>query len=149
MAFKLIFTIVFIAMACAVVYSQETSTSDPQPGVARDLARFRAAHYSNVRYGLNLSVSPGEDLMKGSEEIHVTLDGALDQLVLDWRKAAAKDGQARAWEIEVNGHEVKDAREVNDHILIPGAVLVKGENVIKLKFESPVSTSGSAVTRYL
>src|ERR1043165_1532018 len=151
MAFKLIFTIVCIAMTCALVDSQEASTSDPQPGVARDLARFRAAHYSNVRYGLNLSVFPGEDLMKGSEEIHVTLDGALDQLVLDWRKAAPKDGQAqaRAWDIEVNGREVKDAREANDHILIPGAYLSKGENVIKLKFESPVSTSGSAVPRYL
>ncbi|HYJ46317.1 MAG TPA: M1 family aminopeptidase, partial [Pyrinomonadaceae bacterium] len=48
-----------------------------------------------------------------------------------------------------NGREVKDAREANDHILIPGAYLVKGENEIRLKFESPISTSGSAVTRYL
>src|SRR5437764_1297735 len=89
--------------------------------------------------------------MKGSEEIHVTLDGTLDQLVLDWRKAAVKDSQpqARAWDIEVNGHEVKDARETGDHILILPAYLVKGENVVKLKFESPISTSGSAVTRYM
>src|SRR5205085_9735286 len=140
-----------ITLACAFVYGQETSTPDPQPGVARDLARFRAAHYSNVRYALAVSVRPGEETMKGSEEIHVTLDGALDQLVLDSRKAAPKDGQAQArvWEIEVNGREVKDAREANDHIQIPGAYLVKGENVVKLKFESPISTSGSAVTRYM
>ncbi|HEX8890525.1 MAG TPA: M1 family aminopeptidase, partial [Pyrinomonadaceae bacterium] len=151
MILRLIFTIVFIAMACAFVYGREASMSDPQPGVARELARFRAAHYSNVRYGLSIAVFPGDDLMKGSEEIRVTLDGALEQLVLDWRKAAPKDGQAqaRAWDIVVNGREVKDTREVNDHILIPGAYLLKGENVIKLKFESPVSTSGSAVTRYL
>src|SRR5436305_6643819 len=151
MILRLLFTMLFITMTCALVYGQEASTSDPQPGVARDLARFRAAHYSNVRYGLTLSVYPGEDTMKGSEEIHVTLDSALDQLVLDWRKAVPKDGQAqaRAWDIEVNGHGVKDVREANDHILIPGAVLVKGENVVKLKFESPISTSGSAVTRYM
>src|SRR5437868_667148 len=151
MILRLLFTMLFITLACAFVYGQEASTPDPQPGVGRDLARFRAGHYSNVRYGLTVSVYPGEDTMKGSEEIQVTLDSALDQLVLDWRKAAPKDGQAQArvWEIEVNGREVKDAREAHDHIIVPGAYLVKGENVIKLKFESPISTSGSAVTRYL
>src|SRR5437763_4584558 len=151
MILRLLFTMLFITLACAFVYGQEASSTDPQPGVARDLARFRAAHYSNVRYQLTVSVFPGDELMKGSEEIHVTLDGALDQLVLDWRKAVAKDNQtqARAWDIEVNGREVKDAREVNDHILIPGAYLTKGENTIRLKFESPISTSGSAVTRYI
>jgi aminopeptidase N len=125
--------------------------ADPQPGVARDLARFRAAHYSNVRYQLSVDVAPGAEMMKGSLEIRVTLDGEVDQLVLDWRKAAAKEGQAqaRAWDIVVNGRKAQDAREVNDHILIPGAYLVKGENVVSLKFESPIATSGSAVTRYL
>ncbi|MDQ3818757.1 MAG: M1 family aminopeptidase, partial [Acidobacteriota bacterium] len=151
MILRLIFTTLLLTIACAVVYGQGNSSTDPQQGVPRDLARFRAAHYSNVRYHLTVDVAAGAELMKGSEEIRVTLDGSLDQLVLDWRKAAAKDNQpqARAWDIEVNGREVKDAREVNDHILIPGAYLAKGENVIKLKFESPVLTSGSAVTRYL
>jgi aminopeptidase N len=138
---------------CAASYGagNNDSSSDPQPGVARDLARFRAAHYSNVRYGLNVGISPGAEMMTGSEEIRVTLDGAVDQLILDWRVAAAKQGQpiARVWDIEVNGREVKDAREVNDHLLIPGTYLAKGENIVRLKFESPISTSGSAVTRYL
>ena len=151
MILRLIFTMLLLTIAFAAVYGQGNSSTDPQPGVARDLARTRAAHYSNVRYQLTVSVFPGEELMKGSEEIRVTLDGSMDQLVLDWRKAAAKDGQpqSRAWDIEVNGREVKDAREVNDHILIPSAYLTKGENTVRLKFESPVSTSGSAVTRYI
>ncbi|HKC63661.1 MAG TPA: M1 family aminopeptidase, partial [Pyrinomonadaceae bacterium] len=151
MILRLIVTMLLLTITCAAVYGQGSSSADPQPGVARDLARTRAAHYSNVRYHLTVSVFPGEELMKGSEEIHVMLDGSMDQLVLDWRKAAAKDGQpqSRAWDIEVNGREVKDAREVNDHILIAGAYLTKGENTISLKFESPVSTSGSAVTRYI
>src|SRR5436853_5527464 len=117
MTLRLIFTMLFITLACAFVYGQETSTPDPQPGVARDLARFRAAHYSNVRYGLTVSVYPGEDLMKGSEEIHVTLDSALDQLVLDWRKAAPKDGQAQPsrGRLRVNRPDATDAREGNGH----------------------------------
>src|SRR5438067_2103495 len=152
MILRFIITILLLTFTCATLYGADRDpNADPQPGVARDLARFRAAHYSNVRYRLDLSVFPDAEMMQGSEEIHVTLDGEVDQLVLDWRVAAAKERQsvARAWEIEVNGHEVKDAREANDHILIPGKYLSKGENTVRLKFESPISTSGSAVTRYL
>jgi aminopeptidase N len=140
-------------LACSVHYVSAAGDSrdEPQPGVARELARFRAAHYSNVRYKLNVSLYPGEDAMKGSEEIRVTLDGEVKELILDWRTVPQKPGQtqARVWDIEVNGREVRAALPVNDHIIIAGDVLVKGENVVRLKFESPISTSGSAVTRYL
>jgi aminopeptidase N len=152
MILRIIFAALLLTLSCAALYGTNgESTTDPQPGVARELARFRAAHYSNVRYGLRVEVAPGALMLKGSEEIRVTLDGEADQLVLDWRTAAVKQGQpqARVWDIVVNDHEVKDARETNDHILIPGAYLVKGENVVRLKFESPIATSGSAVTRYL
>jgi aminopeptidase N len=152
MTLRIIFAALLLTLTCAALYGANgESTTDPQPGVARELARFRAAHYSNVRYALQVSVYPGEEMMKGSEEVRVNLDGEVDQLVLDWRTAAVKQGQAQArvWDIVVNGHEVKDAREASDHILIPGAYLAKGENVVRLKFESPISTSGSAVTRYL
>jgi aminopeptidase N len=147
---RLLFTALLSALACAAVYgANEGSDADPQAGVARELARFRAAHYSNVRYKLQLDLVPGAELMKGSEEIRVTLDAEVKELVLDWRVAQAKEVKARVWDIEVNGRSVADAREVNDHLVIPGAYLTKGENVVRLKFESPVSTSGSAVTRYL
>jgi aminopeptidase N len=147
---RLLFTALLSALACAAVYgANESSDADPQPGVARELARFRAAHYSNVRYKLQLDLVPGAELMKGSAEIRVTLDAEAKELVLDWRVAQAKEAKARVWDIEVNGRSVTDAREVNDHLVIPGSYLTKGENVVRLKFESPVSTSGSAVTRYL
>lgn len=140
-----------MAMCAAVVDGEEAKAADEQPGVARELARLRAAHYSNVRYKLHLSLVPGAELMKGTEEIRVTLDGQVTELVIDWRTAPPKAGQpaARVWEIEVNGRELKDARFVSDHILIPGSYLIAGENIVRLKFESPISASGSAVTRYL
>ena len=140
-------------LACSILYGAEQprrQRSEPQPGVARELARLRAAHYSNVRYALSLELKPGAPALLGTEEIRLTLDEALTELVLDWR--VAKQGgsaQARVYDIEVNGRTVKDARETNDHILIPGAYLTKGENSLRLKFESPIATSGSAVTRYL
>jgi aminopeptidase N len=130
---------------------QAAGASDPEAGVPRDLARTRAAHYSNVRYTLRLELRPGAELLKGSEGISVTLDAAVDQLVLDWRKMPVKAGQAgaRVWDLKVNDRMVADAREINDHLIIPGSYLVKGVNIIWLKFESPILTSGSAVTRYL
>jgi aminopeptidase N len=151
---RILLTALLFTLACVTVYSveEDATNADPQPGVARDLARFRAAHYSNVRYRLEVDLSPGADLLKGSEEIRVTLDSEVRELVLDWRIAAAKQGQAsaaRVWEIEVNGRKVRDERLVNDHLVIPGRYLVHGENVVRLKFESPIATSGSAVTRYL
>ena len=149
---RLLFTAMLSALACAAVYgTDERSNAEqqPQPGVARELARFRAAHYRDVRYKLQIDLAPGADLMKGSEEIRVTLDAEVKELVLDWRVAQAKEGQprARVWDVELNGRAVADAREVNDHLVIPGSYLTKGENVVRLKFESPISTSGSALTR--
>jgi aminopeptidase N len=126
--------------------------ADPEPGVPRELARLRAEHYRNVRYSLIIVLASGAEMMEGEEEIRLTLDKPVDQLVLDWRKAPARPNQAqvaRVWGMEANGRKVNEAREANDHLIIPGSYLVKGENIIRLKFESPISTSGSAVTRYL
>jgi aminopeptidase N len=90
--------------------------------------------------------------MQGTEEIRVTLDGEVNELILDWRTVAGKQGiskDERIRDLMVNGHNDAKVRQVNDHLIIPGAYLVKGENILRFKFESPISTSGSAVTRYL
>jgi aminopeptidase N len=147
------------ALACGVLQGaeqqqrqQQRGDADPEPGVARGLARLRAAHYSNVRYALQIEIIPGAPLLKGTAEIRVQLDGAADQLVLDWRTTSVKQGQppeARAWDIEVNGVAARDARQANEHLIIPGAYLSKGENIVRLRFESAVAASGSAVTRYI
>ncbi|MGI8655848.1 MAG: M1 family metallopeptidase [Pyrinomonadaceae bacterium] len=128
--------------------------TDPAAGVPRELARERAQQLGNIRYALSVEISPGAAMLKGTEEIRVTLrdDGDVPALLaLDWRVAAPKENEARArvWNIKANGRGIADAREANDHLLIPGKYLVKGENRISLNFESPISTSGSAVTRYL
>lgn len=139
-------------MMCGALYGAESSGSaEPEPGVARELARFRAAHYSDVRYELNLHVEPQAPMLRGRELIRVTLDGEVSPLVLDWRVATAKEGQpqARVWNIRANNRNVNDARVANDHIMIPGAYLHRGENILDLEFESPMAASGSAVTRYM
>jgi aminopeptidase N len=120
----------------------------PDPGVPLDLAQWRATHYTNVHYSLEISLTPGAPMLKGHAGIRVTLDKSADTIVLDWRINPVKAGQSkpRVWGILLNS-EVAKAREVNEHIIIDGAK--KGENHIQLQFESPIATSGSAVTRYI
>ncbi len=147
------FTFLCGAFFFATAQNQNTNMNvDPVSGVPRELARQRAQQLGNIRYGLSIELSPGAPMLKGTEEIRFTLrDSAMNQLALDWRVAAPKAGEARArvWNIEANGRKITDAREASDHLLITGKYLIKGENTLRLNFESPISTSGSAVTRYL
>ncbi len=155
----LIFTFFILACDAMCVYAQNqinqnqdgTMNADPSSGVPRELARVRAAQVSNVRYGIRIGLAAGAPLLSGTIDIRADLANEVEQLVLDWRVAASKqsEAQARVWDIEANGRSVTDAREVNDHVLIPGKYLVKGENHLRLHFQSPIATSGSAVTRYL
>src|SRR5205085_5556527 len=77
-------------------------------------------------------------------------DPEAGDLVLDWRVIDKNiDPRSRIFSILVNDVEVSDARFISEHIVIPRAHLKTGANTIDMIFASPVSASGSAVTRYL
>ncbi len=147
----LLSAVALILISLSSTYANEQASSPPiiEPGVSRELARHRAVHYSNVRYKLDIELAKDAERMRGAAEIRVTLDDGAGDLILDWRDTP-RDGQPqrRVWDIEVNGKLANDAQLINEHIRIPSARLVRGENIVRLKFESPVSASGSAVTRY-
>ena len=138
----------FLLTIGAALNDSSATDTDPGPGVPRELARWRAEHYRDVHYSLSISLTPGAPMLKGWTEIRVTLAEGTDQIILDWRVNPIKDGQPRprVWNITLNEKPAK-AREVNEHIIIDGAI--KGKNVIRFRFESPIATSGSAVTRYV
>ncbi len=122
-------------------------------GVPRELARWRAEHYSDVRYKLNITLEKGAPQMKGELEIRVTLDeeGAKNHLYLDWRvNQQAKDAKDKPFAHVVGVNNALDilTQEANEHITVPDGYLKKGENVITIQFASPIATQGSAVTRY-
>jgi aminopeptidase N len=122
----------------------------PGPGVARELARWRAEHYRDVRYALDITLAPGAETLKGRETITVTLDAAAGDLVLDWRVIRNDaDPRARVPTVNVNGKVIDDALFADEHIIVPRVHLVRGANRVEITFESPVSAAGSAVTRYL
>lgn len=150
LSIKKTFSFFVFVFVCMIQVSAQTPI---EPGVPRELARWRAQHYSDVRYKLDITLEKGAPLMKGELEIHVTLDeeGAKNNLYLDWRVAQAKDAKEKpfAHVIQVNNTIDILTQEANEHILVPQGALKKGENIIKIQFASPIATSGSAITRYI
>ncbi|HEX9929444.1 MAG TPA: M1 family aminopeptidase [Pyrinomonadaceae bacterium] len=151
-----------------IVGSQISNAQTPpiDAGVSRELARWRAAHYSDVRYKLNLTLEKVSPTLNGSIEISLKTDA--DQIVLDWRKIRGKEDLSTISSVSVNGRFVTlnsnssqlyvpkyivegdqaNYFETNEHLVFKEGVKT-GENVIKLNFTSPIATSGAAVTRYI
>ena len=71
-------------MISGIIHAQ---TPKIETGVSQELARWRKANYSDVRYRLNITLEKGAPLMKGDIEIRVNLtdEGAKNDLILDWR----------------------------------------------------------------
>jgi aminopeptidase N len=114
------------------------------PGVARTLARWRAQHYSQVRYDLRLRVGAAAGSLDGELRVAVSVTRAPVDLVLDWRPAAG--GALR--DIRVNGVPATRARAVREHLVVPASAVRRGTNTVALGFSVPIATSGTAVTRY-
>ncbi len=148
-------------MMTETCFTQEVSVPPLEPGVSQTLAKWRAAHYSDVRYKLNITLEKGAPLMRGTIEVRVKLteEGAKNDLILDWRTTAfANDKDKPAADVlEVNGIVIKDVPPsgnydyaVNkEHLYISERHLKAGENVVKIQFASPIKTSGAAITRYV
>jgi len=144
------------------------------PGVSHDLAKWRAAHYSDVQYKLNLTLEKMSPVLKGTIEIRVNLSeppatsggraaqaetrpvGSVSSnvpIILDWRKIKGHENLSTVSNVSVNGTTVKNPVAIapgsdTEHLIFREGVVL-GENVIKLDFTSPILTSGSAVMRYI
>jgi aminopeptidase N len=144
-----------------------------EAGVSQTLARWRAASYSDVRYKLNLTLEKMSPVLKGTIEIRAKIGetgrnpsvsaGAkispassdtlpngrvsASDIILDWRKIRGKEDLSTVSNVSVNGKPAK-YEETNEHLVFKDGV-IKGENVIKLDFTSPIATSGAAITRYV
>lgn len=146
MLLRLLLLTLFTTMT---VFSQQPSA---QPGVSRDLARWRAERYSDIRYKLDLTLEKMSPVLKGTIEIRVH-HSAIDQteplpmsIILDWRAIRGKEDLSKISNVVLNGKPA-EFEEKNEHIVIKNAVV--GENVVKLDFTSPILASGSAITRYV
>ncbi|HXG84569.1 MAG TPA: M1 family aminopeptidase [Pyrinomonadaceae bacterium] len=159
----------FVLTMTTSIFAQNAPPIDA--GVSQTLAKWRAANYSDVRYKLNLTLEKMSPVLKGAIEIRVKvaeeakrrkggkeiieanstaprlLDSSTPLLVLDWRKIRGKEDLSKVSNVSVNGKAAK-FEEINEHLVFKDGV-IKGENVIKLDFTSPIATSGAAITRYV
>jgi aminopeptidase N len=133
-----------LALGLCLMATAAQATPASEPGVSRELARWRAAHYRDVRYALALRITERAEALEGTAQIQVTLPRDAPDLVLDWRPSAG----ARAWDIRVNGAPAM-AKFEREHLIVPARQLRAGRNRVTLRFTSPIALSGSAVTRYL
>jgi aminopeptidase N len=134
------------ALLLATVSLAHAAAAAPplEPGVSRELARWRARHYADVRYALDLTIAAPVKRLEGSVEIRVSLRGRPVDIVLDWRPPA---GGALAG-LEVNGRPIETPRVVREHLIVAARDVRRGENVIRFRIASPITTAGTAVTRY-
>ena len=115
-----------------------------EPGVSRELARWRAKTYGDVRYDVALALRSPVTKLEGRLELRVAVRGKPVDLVLDWRAP----GGGRLAAVEANGTAIERPRIVREHLVIPARHVRTGENVVRLAFESPVAAAGTAVTVY-
>ena len=108
------------------------------PGVSLELARYRASTASDVRYELNLDVTP--------------LDSARGSLVVTWRRKG--DGDAifdfrgrRLGDIRVNGELLPPSAFNGAHIVIPAARLRGDLNMATFAFVADIAPSGASIIR--
>jgi aminopeptidase N len=164
---KLILSIImlpkFLFLALILVMANFVSAQLPplETGVAQVLAKWRAAHYSDVRYKLSLTLEKQAPLMQGEIEIRVNLTaaGAKNDLILDWRAGASAGDKDKPFldVVSVNAAVIKELPDGGnfayaidkEHLAIAQRLLKAGENVIKIQFASPIKTSGAAITRYV
>ncbi len=142
MPFRLLIFTLLLSLTAMNIFSQ---TPMIEAGVPQTLAKWRAANYSDVRYKLNLTLEKMSPTLKGT--IEIALKNNADQIVLDWRKLRDKEDLSRIENVFVNGKSAK-FEEINEHLVFKDGV-IKGENVVKLDFTSPILTSGGAITRYV
>src|SRR5690349_21230058 len=89
-----------------------------EPGVSHDLAIWRAAHYSDVRYKLSLTLEKMSPVLKGTIEIRVKVakaeaSNAGTPIVLDWRKIKGSEASSAVSNVYVNGVKYEDGKARN------------------------------------
>lgn len=108
-------------------------------GVSRELAEYRAARISDVRYDLALDVT-APDTARGSVRIAFTRSGTGDAVV-DFR--GPKLGA-----MLLNGHALPHGASNGMHIRLPATLLKRGVNHVGITFAALIAPAGASVIRY-
>ncbi|MEO7218476.1 MAG: M1 family aminopeptidase, partial [Gemmatimonadaceae bacterium] len=108
-------------------------------GISRDLAVYRSARVSDVRYELALNVA-GRDTARGEIIISFKRKGSGDG-ILDFRGP-------RISSMVLNGKSLAAAESNGMHIRLPAAMLKSGGNRFTANFDALIAPAGASVIRY-
>jgi aminopeptidase N len=114
--------ILLIALLSTLSAITALSQAPPiEPGVSQELAKWRAARYSDVRYKLNLNLEKMSPVLKGTMEIRLKVSGGVEEtrsgggqaetraagsvppIILDWRLIAGHEKASTISRVSVNG----------------------------------------------
>lgn len=118
-----------IGMSADILSSGNTANI-PETGVPQELARWRKATYTDVRYRLHFDI-PEErtERVDGWITVRIKLDAPAD-IVLDFREPASS-----VHEVSINGTLPQPCCFIqNEHIVIPAALTRAGENTVDIVF---------------
>jgi aminopeptidase N len=132
-----------LVLSAGLIANAAAAVPGLEPGVSRELAQWRAKQYRDVRYSLKVLLSPGAATLQGTAQVEVSLPQRVPELVLDWRPSPG----SHLSRLRINGKPAR-AKTDREHLIVPAKQLRAGKNRLTLSFESPIATSGSAVTRY-
>ncbi len=110
------------------------ATSQPalNSGVSHDLAKWRAAHVSNVEYDLSFAIPEGQDeAIRATAKVRFDLTQAgaeAAHLPLDFRETADKLRR-----LGINGQPAVIDHRL-EHLLLPGTSLHAGANEVEIEF---------------
>src|SRR3954466_7469081 len=131
-----VFTLLLLVAVCSAAAAQRDTLAGP--GVSSALARYRAASVSDVRYELNLDVTP--------------LDSARGSLVVTWRRKG--EGEAifdfrgrRLGDVRVNGELLAPAAFNGSHIVVPASKLRGDLNMATFAFVADIAPTGASIIR--
>ena len=126
--------ILAVSLAATAAAQRDTLAG---PGVSIELARYRAATVSDVRYDLQF------DLMK--------TDTAFGRVTIRWKRTGSGDAiidfRSRRRAVVVNGTVPPPASFNGSHFVIPASLLVEGENRAEFLFETPIAASGASIIK--
>src|SRR5690606_19923484 len=109
---RAVLLLVITSMSPLLANTTTTTADIPpiEPGVSLELARWRAARYSDVRYKLNLTLEKMSPVLKGTMEIRVNVPepgavatGSVPPIILDWRKIKGHEERSTISNVSING----------------------------------------------
>lgn len=110
------------------------------PGISRELAEWRAARVSDVRYALQLDLT-GRDSAIGQVTVEFRRRGA-DDVILDFRGR-------RLTRVRVDGDDVTDRAMANGaHVHLPADLFRGTRASVTLDFVADVRPAGASIIRY-